>query len=913
MSLAALEAQAKGSPADLRVRAALASTTFAEEEIEQSVVSRFEKQVARHSARIAVKGKSCQFTYDGLNRTANRIARALAAESQASIAPVALLFEHDAVAVAAMLGALKSGRAYVPLDVSYPPDRMNHILQDSGADVILADQRTLTRAQNLAQERCRALNVEAIDAAVSGADLDRLISPDAVAYILYTSGSTGEPKGVVQTHRNLLHFIRSYSNSLGIHDGDRLSCLPAFGFSASLMDIYGALLNGATVYPFDVKTEGNDRLADWLNEEQITIYHSVPTLFRHFSRSLNSHQRFPKLRLLDLGGEPVDTRDIELFRTHFARPCVLVNHMAFTEASVAAQFFIDHDSEIASGTVPAGYAADRIEISLTDENGREVGPGEIGEICVRSPHLSPGYWRKPELTSASFSASSGPNGARCYRTGDLGRLRPDGALEHLGRKDSRVKIRGFTVEVAEVEAALLKLDVVKDAVVVARDDERGEALLVAYVVPSGMSKPAGSELRRLLCEKLPDHMVPSAYVLMDALPLIPNGKVDRRALPAYDPRKFERDNVFVTPRTPVEEVMAGIWAEVLSVDELSVQDNFFDLGGHSLLAIQLIARLREAFQVDLPIRSLFESTTVAGLAEQIEALKRGDRGEKEVPWTSLVPIQAGGSRRPFFLIPGGLGSDEEFLVYARMARYLGREYPFYGLRARASDRKQQPHTCAEEMATDYLREIRAIQPRGPYLLVGECVGGIVAYEMAQQLLAQGQEVALLALLDTPRPTSVRQLKFSWRKLHERILGSEENLPRRIARHWREPAELGLRKRLEYFFGKSRKFAVEIASVSYLKKTPPNNDELKKIWHDEVLRSGYLRSLLRYRPKRYARRVTMLVNETDARGNPKPVWQRLAVGGLEIHTVPGDHFSYIRDHVKDVAEKLRDCLDKAMIQ
>jgi amino acid adenylation domain-containing protein len=912
MSSPTPETSAKRVLADFRVRAALASAAFTKEEIEQSVASRFEKQVARQSSRIAVKGKNSAFTYDSLNRTANRIARAQEIENQGSAAPVALLFEHDAAALAAMLGALKSGRAYVPLDVSYPAARIEYILEDSRADVIIADHRTLDRANSLAHGRCRVLNIDALDAMLSDANLAKTIPPDTMAYILYTSGSTGEPKGVVQTHRNLLHFIRSYSNSLGIRDEDRLSCLPSFGFSASLMDIYGALLTGSVVYLFDVKAEGISRLAHWLEEEQITVYHSVPTLFRHFASSLDNPQRFPKLRLFDLGGEPVDARDVELLRTHFSQPCVLVNHMAFTEASVAAQFFIDHDSEIATSTVPVGYAAEGIEILLTDEEGQEVGPGEIGEIRVRSSHVSPGYWQKPELTKASFNTRPGPKNERCYQTGDMGRRRADGALEHHGRKDLRVKIRGYTVEVAEIEMAFLKLGVVKEAVVMACDDERVGTFLVAYLVTSGALLPSSSELRGLLGQKLPDYMVPSAYVFMEALPLSPNGKVDRRALPAYDPGKAERDSVFLAPRTPVEEVVAGIWAQVLGVDQIGVEDNFFDLGGHSLLGIQLITQLGTAFQVDLPIHSLFDSPTVAALAKQVEELKRGTRGDKETPWTSLVPIQGGGLRRPFFLIPGGLGGETEFLVYARMARYLGRDYPFYGLRARASDKKQQPHTCVEQMAADYVREIRVIQPQGPYLLVGECVGGIVAYEMAQQLLAQGQKVALLAMLDTPRPTGARQLMFWWRKLWAR-LGIEDRLLGRIIHHWRKPAELGLRGRLKYFVGRSRKFALEVASVSYLKETPPNNDELKEMWHAEVLRTGYLRCLFRYRPKPYARRVTMLVNETDARGNPKPGWRRLAAGGLEIHTVPGDHFSYIRDHVKDVAEKLRDCLDKAMSQ
>jgi len=894
----------------VRVRPTNSFVEFNKEEINQSIPARFEQQVSKYPDRVAVKTARLQFTYLELNQFANRIARAILARSGRSAEPVGLLIQQGAPLIGAILGVLKAGKFYVPLDSSFPEIRLATMVEHSQPSLILTDNTNLLAAEKLSNGTRPVLTLDQIGACFSSDDLALAVSPEAIAYILYTSGSTGKPKGVFQCHRNVLHGIMKYTNGSHLCADDRLTLLMSASFGASVSDIFGALLNGAGLFPFNLKEEGMLHLKDWLIDEEITVYHSVPTVFRHFVATLNGTERFPKLRLVKLGGESVHRKDFEEFKRYFPPGCLFQVGFGATEINSICQYFCDHWSTFEGATAPVGYAMDHTEILLLDGNGQQVKPGDTGEIAIRSRYLALGYWRQPELTKKAFR-SDHKDEARTYCTGDLGRLLPDGCLVHLGRKDFQLKIRGHRVDAAEVEMALRENASVKETVVVERRARNGEPQLVAYIVPRGGPVPSISGLRASLRQSLPDYMIPSAFVVLDALPLTDNGKVDRNELP---PPAQERPNLgteFIAPRDTVEFELARIWSGILGIESIGALDNFFSLGGDSLSSVQLISQVTCSFQVELAMQTLIESPTIAGLAEQVRMLKRRSHSVSEAPWTSLVSIQGGNSRQPFFLIPGGGGSYMEFLIYGRMAQYLGREFPCYGLRARASDRKQQPHACTEEMATDYIREMRAIQPNGPYLLVGECVGGIVAYEMAQQLLAQGQQVALLALLDTSRPTRARQFAFWWRQLRDRGLVSWGRLPRRIVHHWRhQPADRGLGERMGHLLGKSRSFAQKIASVSYLKQAPPKDEELKEMWHDEVLRTGYVRTLYRYRPRRYPGRITMLVNEVDARRHPDFGWRRLAAGGLTIYTVPGDHYSYIRDHARHTAERLRDCLEKA---
>jgi len=587
---------------------------FTKEEIEQSIPSRFEQMVRKYPERIAVRAKSSSLTYEALNWAANRVARAILARRGEGEEPIALLLEQGAPMIVAIIGVLKAGKIYVPLDSTLPHSRITYILEELQAPLIVTNNHNLPLAKELARDAQDLLNIDEIDSSLSVENPDLPIPPDALAYILYTSGSTGEPKGVMHNHRNVLHDCMVYTNNLHFCASDRLTLLHSCSSSASKHYLFGALLNGAAVYPSDIRGEGLSHLATWLTQEKITVYHSGVVVYRYFLDTLTGKEEFPHLRLIKLGSQQVSKKDLEFYKKQFSADCILVNALSSTETSTVRWHFIDQGSEITGDIVPVGHPVDDMEILLLDEDGKEVGFNQIGEIAVRSHYLALGYWRKPDPTRSAFLPDPQAGEARIYRTGDLGLMAPDGCLMHLGRKDFQVKIRGYRIELGEIEAALLNLDAIKQAVVVARGNEAGDDCLTAYVVPSVNPRPTMSALRRALAKRLPDYMIPAAFVVVDSLPLLLNGKVDRRALPAPGRTRPELEVPFVSPRTPIEEALAGIWAEALGIDQVGVVDNFFDLGGHSLLAGRVISRMRDTFQMDVPIQSFLEAPTVADIA-----------------------------------------------------------------------------------------------------------------------------------------------------------------------------------------------------------------------------------------------------------------------------------------------------------
>src|SRR5215218_6255077 len=630
-----------GLPADLRhpeqvprVRPTNTFIRFEKEETEQSIPQRFEQQVRRYPDRPAVNTRNRQLSYAELNKVANRVARALLAQRGEGAESIALLLEHDALMIAAILGVLKAGKVYVPLDPSFPYARNAYILEDSQAGLIITNNENRSLAESLSENGHSLINIDESGAAPSDENVDLPISADNLANLIYTSGSTGKPKGVVQNHRNLLHVAMRYTNGLQISAEDRLTLLQSYSVAGSVSNMLGALLNGASLFPFNVKEEGLIELADLLVEEGITVYHSVPTVFRQFANILTGKEEFPELRLVRLGGEPVSAEDVHLYKKYFPSDSIFVNSYGASEAASVLRYCVDKDTEISDAVVPVGYPLGDVEILLLDDDGKAVGFGKVGEIAIKSRYISPGYWHKSDLTRATFTTDPHDEGERIYRTGDLGYMQPDGCLVVTGRNDFRVKIRGFRIEVAEIELALRGLTKVKEAAVVAHEDQRSEKQLVAYVVPQPEQVPTTSELRDFLKDKLPDYMVPSAFVVLDALPLTPNGKLDRLALHAPDLARPELDTDFVAPRNALEEQLVEIWVEVLGVAQVGAHDDFFELGGHSLRATQLLSRVREVFRVELPLLSLFEAPTIAELAGRIEEVLRGAQGPTTPP---LVP------------------------------------------------------------------------------------------------------------------------------------------------------------------------------------------------------------------------------------------------------------------------------------
>jgi amino acid adenylation domain-containing protein len=606
---------------------------FPSDAIHRSIPDRFRRQVENHGDRIAIEGDRFSWTYETLDKVARRIARSVVEACGPGASRVALVFERDPSMVAAILAVLGTGNAYVPLDPSYPMKRLGYIMQDSEPAILLTDSSNAETAAQLAQGAMKIIDVNQLDGNIEISEWPQVPS-EVQAYILYTSGSTGQPKGVIQSHRNVLHFMRQYTNNLHISASDRLSLLASYSFDAGVMDIFAALLNGATLCPIEVRREGLHRVIELLRERRVTIYHSTPTLYRSLLDAFRNGEMLNDVRLVVLGGEAVFRKDFERYKLHFQDRCLFVNGFGPTESSVTLQQFLDVRSPQTSNAVPIGHPVGETEVLIVKDRDDLAGHYEFGEIAIRSPYVALGYWRRPDLTAEVFRTD--PNtGAPTYLTGDLGRRLPDGRIEFVGRRDFQVKIRGFRIELAEIEAALEQHHAVENATVVTREDASGEPRLVAYFTVRQAPMPSAKDLRKFLKFQLPDYMIPAVFVELERLPLTPTGKLDRLALPP--PATMPGDvAVRDAPRTALEEQLAQMWSEVLGLPGVGIHDEFFELGGHSLLATQLVSRIRDAFRVALPLASFFEHATLANIAELIAQVR--EQG-KTIELQDIKPVE----------------------------------------------------------------------------------------------------------------------------------------------------------------------------------------------------------------------------------------------------------------------------------
>ena len=515
-----------------------------------------------------------------------------------------------------------------------------------------------------------------------------------------------------------------------------MTLLSSLSYGASLLEIYSTLLNGAALYPFNVAEEGLSRLTDWLGREKLTVYHSVPTVWRQLIRGFSGKEDLCSLRVLRLGGDTLTTSDVELYRRHFPSSCTLFNSLNCSEAGLTRVYRVAGNQPPGERVIPVGYELDGKKISLLDEDGREVPYNDVGEIVIRSEFLSPGYWKNPELTSATFRPDPQIPGQRLCFTGDLGAILPDGCLLFKGRKDSKMKIHGINVETAQLDASLRLHPSVRDAVSVPDEDESGERYLVVYVVPQVDSGLTITELRRFLLDMLPVHMLSARFVFLDTLPLTPNGKVDRQALPRLTGDRPQIVQGFTAPRDQWERDLARICQTILGIDRIGVEDNLFDLGMDSLKAVRLATQIEKEFTKNIPPGTLLRSPTIAQLAGAL----RKETFSKS--WSSLVPVQPGGSKLPFFWVHGDFSN-------AFLAGYVGPDQPLYALDHQSQDGSPALHVTVEAIAAHYLREMRSVQPSGPYFLGGYSFGGIIAFEMAHQIQKLGEKVAFLFLLDPP--------------------------------------------------------------------------------------------------------------------------------------------------------------------
>lgn len=589
---------------------------FPDEDVETVIPERFETIVRRFSDRVAVKTAERSVSYAELNAQANRIARALPDATGNKSAAVALALANGIPLLAAMLGVLKAGKHFVLVDPADPIDRIRSIIQDSQAESIIVDHND-SMIDDIASAGYRVIRYADIGDKLDSDNLSRAVAPGSLAMIVYTSGSTGAPKGVVWNHVGLLHRKMTRARESEVSERDRIALLSSHAGN-TINDILLALLSGATLLPFDVRAQGAVRLGSWLATERLTICAIAAPLFRKMCESFKGTEKFSNLRILRLRSDTVQTDDVSLFKKYFPSHCALITGLASSEAGQLTTYRVDCVAELTGNEMPVGCPVADKEVLLLDDDGREVDFGNVGEIVVRSRYMALGYWRRPELTQAKFKVDPQNPATRIYFTGDLGMMRPDGCLIHKGRKDFRVKIRGYGVELGEVERAMQSHPAVSQAIAVGRPDGAGEHHLVVYYTTRETRRPTVGEFREFIGAKLPGYMTPSAFVRVDAIPLTANGKIDRRALPDPGSCRPELDTPYLAPRNEVEKTVARIFSECTGIDGVGIDDNFFDLGGDSLLLARLVSRLSLLFQREFSVAELFENASIAGIARLLE-------------------------------------------------------------------------------------------------------------------------------------------------------------------------------------------------------------------------------------------------------------------------------------------------------
>jgi amino acid adenylation domain-containing protein len=699
----------------------------------------FLKVAALQPNKPAVISANRTLTYKELDVASNRVAGWLRKKGARPNELVAVVMEKGWEQIVAALGVTKSGAAYVPIDAHLPAARVQYLLGNTGARQVLTQSWLRLEGVNL--EGCAVLAIDTLDAqGLDSSPLPRMQEPEDLAYVIYTSGSTGNPKGVMIEHRAALNTILDVNQRFHVNADSRVFALSALNFDLSVWDVFGVLAaGGALVIPEPGALREPGRWLQLVREHNVTIWNSVPALMEMLADYLAGlGETWPGLKTVMMSGDWIPVSLPERIRA-VAPNAATYSLGGATEASIWSIVYPIDSVDPSWPSIPYGKAMVNQQMLVLDEAFMPRPTWVPGQIFIGGVGVARGYWKDEVKTGASFIRHP-VSGERLYRTGDLGRFLPSGDIEFLGREDFQVKVQGFRIELGEIETALLQHPGVRAAVASAVGEKRGNKRLVAYVVLDPAAPPTIDELRNVLRAKLPEYAVPQTFMQLDALPLSANGKVDRSALPAIDNQKQQRRaSDKVGPRTELEKTLARIW-EGLLPGPLSIQENFFEIGGNSLLAVRLMAQLRQELGLELPLATLFEKPTIELLAAAISETA----GELTAGRGALVPIQPGGTNAPLFFIHPVGGS---VLCYADLARKLGPNQPFFGLQVPPGT---QPRTV-EAMATAYIKALKESQPRGPYRLGGWSMGGVVAFDMARQLTAAGEEVSTLALVDVIVP------------------------------------------------------------------------------------------------------------------------------------------------------------------
>ena len=856
----------------------------------------FEQQVGERPEAVALVYEDRQMTYRELNSRANQLAHYLRRRAITPDTRVAICLERSAEMIVTLLAILKAGGAYVPLDPAYPRARLQFMLEDAQAPVLLTQKALRESLPQTAAEVICLDELAEETARESKANPAIETTADNLAYVMYTSGSTGKPKGVAVTHRNVVRLVKN-TNYASFSADDVFLQSSTISFDASTFEIWGSLLNGARLALLPAGPPSLTELGQALKRYQVTTLWLTAGLFHLM---VDNHlEDLRSVRQLLAGGDVLSVPHVRKVFTELS-DCRLINGYGPTENTTFTCCYPVMDLGRVNGSVPIGFPISNTTVYVLDRYLSPTPIGVPGELYIGGDGLARGYLDHPELNAERFvnDPFGDQPGARLYRTGDLVRYRASGEIEFIGRIDNQVKVRGFRIELGEIEAALAEHSLVREAVVVARKDE-GDKHLVAYLTTGEGNEVTIDELRDFLQQKLPDHMVPSHFVVLESLPLTPMGKVDRHALPPTNGFKSRATKEFSTGGDELEVKLARIWEKVLNVRPVGMDDNFFELGGHSLLAVRLFAQMEKSFGKNLPLATLFQAPTVRQLARVL-------RQEGWLAaWSSMVMIQGGGQRTPFFCVHAAGGN---VLEYRDLARLMGPDQPFYGLQAKGLDGKEEPHTTIKEMADHYLKEMREVQPEGPYLIGGRSSGGTIAFEMACRLAAEGQEVALLALLDTypagyfkllPGSMSWRQRASRYgRKLQSHAANLRQlNVPEKIAYVFRK---------LKYAPAKAKHKLYRRAYKIYRRYGRPLPPALKNI---EEINFAAVKD---YEPRTYFGNVTLfLASDLTADYDLHDGWRELVQGDIETYEIPGNHINIIKEpHVGPLAEKLKACLNKA---
>ncbi|MEO8426003.1 MAG: amino acid adenylation domain-containing protein [Verrucomicrobiota bacterium] len=833
----------------------------------------FEAQVERNPNATAIVFGKDELTYEKLNHRSNQLANYLRGLSVGPEVLVGVAMKRSLDMVVALMGILKSGGAYVPVDPAYPKDRVQYILEDANAAVLLT-QRNLT--EGLTKHRAQTICVDHLDVSNERTEnLNRDIRSDNVAYVIYTSGSTGRPKGVAIEHRSVIALVHWAKQVFAPEELAGVLASTSICFDLSIFELFVTLSCGGKV----IIAENALQLPSLPAANEATLVNTVPSAMAELLRLGGIPD---SVRVVNLAGEPLPATLVDqIYQSQTIQK--VYDLYGPTETTVYSTFALRKAGEPAT----IGRPLSNEQIYLLSTSGQPVPVGVAGEMYIGGDGLARGYLHRPELTAEKFVPDpfSSEPGRRLYRTGDLARYRADGNIDFLGRIDHQVKIRGFRVELGEIITVLGKHPSVREAVVIAREDPPGEKRLVAYIVPKHQPFAAVSELRPFLKEKLPEHMIPSAFVVLKAFPLTPNGKLDRQALPPPEQIRPELARDFVAPRDALELGLTKIWEEMLRIPSVGVKDNFFELGGESIGAARVFARIRKQFGKQLDPSGLLKAPTIELLANLVR------QGEDSPRWTSLIAIQPSGSNPPLFCMHAGAGT---ILFYYDLARELGTDQPVYALQAQGVYGKLPPHGSVEQMASHYIREMRTVQPQGPYYLAGFCFGAILAFEIAQQLRRQGQEIALLASFDGGAPRfdyhASPEAAAVARSARVPAAGDVKKAKSWISRHWSRIRGRKPKKIMTYLVKKvvSRSRwqigKLQFKIGAYYQKKGKGLPEPVRL---RFFHWNHGRAEILYKTEIYPGTICIFVTKGRF-ADPAMGWKKLVTGGVEVHEIAGEH-------------------------